>query len=488
VGLREILGAGAVIVISAALIALIWISAERSIREQTDDTRARVEATLNAQVATLAVAARHEMQMVDQTLTLLQANWNANHDNFSLTDWRKKLPGLADVTSDLFIANDKQVITQDTNPAAVGVGLGSAYTTSANGSLESIGGDGPHTRDADLPAGDLGPGAVYRQYPIYLGRRLAEPQGWLVGALYRSRAFTTNFILAGLGEGGIAAIVESQRGAVPVVAGTAALRPTLEIGDSPLFAAMQARPDGGTWTGMTPIDGVERIMAFRRIPDRDLFVLMGEVRAQAMAPADTWAEAVNGLAILASLLIVAIGVAVSWELWHWRSTRRRTRALAQAEASLASVQTDLATTRARAAAGMTQTQAILAGVSEGVAVIDSARNLAAWNPRFAAQSHLAEGTLREGLPLQDLLRAQVLAGRFGAPGDVEAGVARLTALLPEKAGLVAIQANGADGTHLVLRAQAAPDGGMVLILRPAEATTAHAVAEDSTTADPVAIS
>jgi PAS domain-containing protein len=476
VGLREMLAAGAVVIICVALISLIWITAERSVREQTDDTLGRVEAAITAQAATLAVQARHELQMIDQSLNVLETAWNDNPDTFDLAKWQKTMPALTEIADDLFIANDKRVIVQDINPAAVGQGIGSAYATFGNGSLEPIQTSGPGGRDNAMVVGELGSGGVTRQYMMYLVRPLARPPGWIIGASYRSKALTTVFALAGLGQGGLAAMVDTHRGGVQALAGTAALRPKLAIGDTPMFAAMQERPDGGVWIGPTAIDGVQRILAFRRIPGRDLLVVVGVPSDLVMAPAENWAAGVRSLAAMASLLVLAIGGAVLWELWHWRSIRRRRRALTQAEALLTAVQGDLAATRVRAAAGAAQVRAMLGGVSAGVAVIDGEQHLAAWNTRFVALSGLAGDPPSEGMPLEELLRRQALAGWFGAPEDIEAEVARLVPLLRPASGVGEIAGTAPDGTSLVLRSQATPDGGTVLILQAADTATAAVAA------------
>lgn len=485
IGTTEALACTAIAVICAALISLTWINTERAVRDQADDASERVEAAISAQAATLATQAQHELQMIDQSLTILQAAWNNDPATFDLAKWQKTMPVLTQVADDLFIANDRHLIVQDIIPAAVGQRVGSTYARFANGSLDAIRPDGPHGPDNEMLVAELGSGDVVRHYMMYLVRVLATPPGWIIGASYRSTALTAVFASAGLGPGGLAALIDTRRGGIQAVAGTAALQPTLSIDNTPMYAAMLARPDGGVWIGPTPIDGVQRIVAFRRVPGRDLFVLVGVERDQAMAPADTWAAGARTLATIATLLVLAIGAAVLWELWHWRRTRRRQRALVQAQALLQATQTDLAAARLRAAAGAAQVQAILGDLAEGVALIDGEQRLAAWNPSFTALSNLPQEALREGALLDDLLRQQALAGRFGTLEDIEAEITRRIALLRPEAGMGEVVETGPDGTSLVLRAQAMPDGGLVLILQPAGRVPAMAGAEALTDADPV---
>jgi PAS domain-containing protein len=151
---------------------------------------------------------------------------------------------------------------------------------------------------------------------------------------------------------------------------------------------------------------------------------------------------------------------------------------------LTTMQGDLAVTRARAATDAAQVQAMLGGVSDGVAVLDREQHLTGWNPRFAAWSTLADHALREGMLLEELLRQQIQAGRFGPPPqDIEAEVARLVAALRPAPDAGEVAAMAPDGAHLSLRARALPDGGVLLILGPAD--TVPTGAEEGAAADPV---
>jgi hypothetical protein len=62
-----------------------------------------------------------------------------------------------------------------------------------------------------------------------------------------------------------------------------------------------------------------------------------------------------------------------------------------------------------------------------------------------------------------VLRLQAAAGRFGALEDIEAEIARRYAEL-RAAPTVELTQAGSDGAPATLRAQATPDGGLVLNL------------------------
>ena len=466
---QEVLACGAVSVVCAALIALIWINTVRAVRVQADDTRSRAETMVKAEAAILAEEARRELQGIEQSLTILQSAWNTDPEKFDLSTWRSMLPALTGVADDIFVANEKHVIVQDIIPQAVGQGIGSAYANFANGSLEPILAEGDKgRRDTSMLVGELGAAGSERQYVMYLVHALDKPPGWLIGASYKSSALAAVFSSAALGMHGVGALVDMRRGGVQAVVGTAALRPRLSVNNTPMYAAMQARPDGGVWTGPTAIDGVTRILAFRRVPGRDLMVLIGVGVDEAMAPADNWAAGARSVAAVATLVVLVIGGIVIWEVWHLRATIHRRRVVAQAEDLVAALQTERDVARSRADQRAAQVRALLDGASEGIAVIDRELRLAAWNARFTAASGLAAGTLHEGLPLDELLRLQAAAGWSGALDDVEAEVARRVTEL-RSAHTVKMPQTGLDDAPITLRVQAMPDGGLVLILGGAPA-------------------
>jgi len=106
--------------------------------------------------------------------------------------------------------------------------------------------------------------------------------------------------------------------------------------------------------------------------------------------------------------------------------------------------------RASLAGKTAQLEATLAGMTDGIMMVDANLRLLAWNERFPDCTGVPREMLRVGTPLSDMLRAQAEAGEFGAV-DAEAETARRMAL---------IRAGGSTGTMLRLR-----PGGRVLELR-----------------------
>ena len=107
---EAVLTAIAVSIVMAMLTALIWIMTQSAVQDQQTALRDQVERMMTAQAATLAEAARLEILMVDQSLTILQAAANKDPENFKLSEWHNLMPALTSVADDIFIADGARII------------------------------------------------------------------------------------------------------------------------------------------------------------------------------------------------------------------------------------------------------------------------------------------------------------------------------------------------------------------------------------------
>src|SRR5487761_2329446 len=105
---RNLLACGAVVIVCAVSIAMTWIALGDAIRQQETAQRMRAERVVEGQVNILTEAVRQELNTIDQSLTILQAAWNADPNGFDLKSWQSRMPALTDVADDVFIANDKR--------------------------------------------------------------------------------------------------------------------------------------------------------------------------------------------------------------------------------------------------------------------------------------------------------------------------------------------------------------------------------------------
>lgn len=467
---RSLIAAIVIASACAALILMVRAAADNAIREQDAAARSRAETVVEGDVNILTAAVQQELKTIDQSLTILQAAWNADPNHFDLKSWQSRIPALTAVASDIFVANDKRVIVQDIMPQAIGQGIGAAYASFDRGRIKMIAANGHPSADTEAVVSQQADSGIIRYYQMYLIRPLRHPAGWVIGASYHSAAVGKVFAQGQLKARGVVALIDTRQGGVQTVAGPAAFHPRLNISDSPMYHAIQHdSSSAGIWVGPTPIDGVVRIHAFRRVPGRHLLVLVGVDSADWMAPAVAWADGVRMLAWGASCLVIVCGGIALWLLWRLDTNRRRRHALEQAAFQLNAAQSGLHAAELAARTGMVRVQAMLDGSSDGIAVFDSAWHLSAWNPPFGATCGLPPELLHAGLPADELLRHQARAGLFGSVPDIEIEVAQRIAQLHTSADLVAFQQAGPHGQTLAVRGCGTPDGGAMLIVTGAVA-------------------
>src|SRR6202012_3233553 len=131
-------------------------------------------------------------------------------------------------------------------------------------------------------------------------------------------------------------------------------------------------------------------------------------------------------------------------------------------AVLAAANAQLEVARAQADAKAEQIQATLAGMTDGVAMVDAHMCLVEWNALFPEVAGVPPEILRVGLPMEDILRAQIQNGQFGPILDPDAEIARRMARL-RGAPRGFTERRRPDGHTIELRRKALPDGGFVTL-------------------------
>ncbi len=110
----------------------------------------------------------------------------------------------------------------------------------------------------------------------------------------------------------------------------------------------------------------------------------------------------------------------------------------------------------------TKMDAIIAGMPDGLMMLDPELKLVKWNAHFPEFAGVPKDLLRTGLDLSKILRAQAAAGEFGRV-DVDAEVARRMALLRSGGSTGAIERTRPDGSTLELRRSRLSDGGFITL-------------------------
>ena len=232
-------------------------------------------------------------------------------------------------------------------------------------------------------------------------------------------------------------MVSARDGNAWTLAGADQAPTVIGIADTPIFAAMRQSAEG-SWSGASGLDDVDRMYAFATVPDVDLKVVVGVDRAEAMRVAANWET--NALLFTGGITLLILLLALLL-LRAQDATRRRHEALAREQAIL---------------------EATLTGMSDGIMMVDGDLRLMAWNQHFPEFTGVPAEILRVGLPMEEILRAQVAAGEFG-PVDVEAEVARRLSLLRSGAAMGTIERPRPSGRQLEIRRNPLPGGGFVTL-------------------------
>ncbi|MEJ0017067.1 MAG: PAS-domain containing protein [Acetobacteraceae bacterium] len=449
----QITGLVLILAATVALVTLTWLGTLSAVRVQHAEAEARVEADVMNQAMVFEQQVQVDLLEVDQTLRLLAHAWEADPAHFRLYPWRSHLVLLNEISPDVFIADERGTVRDGTIPDAVGNDIaGRDYFRAL---AERIFDDGKMY----ISQTTMGP--LVRQWHMNLARPLHDRNGVFAGVIVaglRINAVGNFYRMASIGTHGLIAVVGLEQGRVRVAVGPHAVDPGTSIADTPMFEALAASP-AATWIGRSALDGVERVHAFRHISGRDLAVVVAVDRAEALRDTRTWAIGAYVFATSITALLVSLAAILIYAL---RATRRREAALSHDRAVLASANSELALAKARADEKTMQLEATLASMSDGLAVIDGNMRLVEWNPRFPEIASIPAAILRVGLPMEELLRAQALAGVFG-PVDIEAEVARRVAALRAGNFAETSERTRPDGRVVELRRNRLPDGGFVTL-------------------------
>ena len=423
------------------LVALSWIGARDAVRVHRAETLARVQAELANQALALEEQLRQQFLAVDQTLRLLEASWEADPTRFDLEAWRRQAVMLSDISLMIFLADEHGRVRASTRSNVVGANVSDRDYFRHEAAARHD--------EGRMFVGSVTQGHVTKLWQINMARRLDRPDGSFAGLIavsYDLSALTEAYRRLDLGRDGLAMVVTRSGGRILAATRPAGSDPGGSIAGSPLFAALTAQPDG-RWIGPSAPDGVTRIHAFRAVPGRDLEIVVGLDKEQAMRPAAAWDRSAWGFATGTSILVL---VAAALALRAESVGRRRQETLARERAALAEKTAFL--------------EATFASMSDGVMILDADLRIIEWNEKASAFTGVPREMLRAGVSMEELVRTQAKAGEFG-PVDVEAEVARRMALLRSEAAAGTIERSRPGGRFLELRRSSIAGGGFVTLYR-----------------------
>jgi signal transduction histidine kinase/CheY-like chemotaxis protein len=451
---KQLLGAAGIIVATACLIGLTWIGTLREIRGERQENEARLEATLDNQALGFSEQINRQILVLDETLRILAQAYHGDPRNFDLADWRDHLVALNGLSHDVTIAGENGVIRQSSRPGDIGQNVADEdYFQKLSRSPDPANGPfiGPATFDP-----------IERQWHMNVARAIYRSDGSFAGVInvhYRTVSITEILTRAELGPGSFEAVIGLADARLRAAAGPATFSPDTTLRGTPVFAAIEHR-DRGIWIGPSPIDGVPRIHAFRRLPDRGLAVIVAMNLDAAVRPATVWRRQADLFAGCISLLLAGMALLL---LQIKRQARLREAVLAHDKTVLASANAQLETARSVAIGKAQQLGATLSGMTDGVCMFDADMRLVEWNERYPEVAGVPAEILRVGLPLEDVLRAQIAGGQLGVVDDPDAEITRRLAQL--RSGRHAtVQRQRPDGHTVELRRKHLPDGGFVTLI------------------------
>ncbi len=444
---------GLIIIATVLTLCLVWLATTIVLRDHLSQNNTEVRAALGRNALLVEEQLNRQFLVSDQTLRILEAGWQANPAGFNLESLSGQLVAMQDKALQIFITNASGTVTQSTRPEIIGTDV----STRDYFRHEQL-----------LPADNnrmfINPpvrGLVTKLWQLNLVRRLDFPDGRFGGVVslaLPTAALNSFYDTVDLGRGGLVGLVSLADGSLLSQHGAGVPQEFHSLSDTALLKAIRTRKEA-IWTGPTPSDGVVRIHAFIPVPDRDLSVLVGIDQSDALQPYEIWRTQALLVTALAVLFVLACSALL---LQASRASFTREGALAQDRMVLRVANTALEEARAEAQGRAQRMQAVLAGMTDGIMMLDAQLRLLEWNDHFAAFTGVPPEILRVGLPMREILLAQARLGEFGDVA-VEAEVDRRMMLLERTSYVGTVERVRPNGRILEIRRNLLPGGGYVTL-------------------------
>jgi signal transduction histidine kinase/response regulator of citrate/malate metabolism len=435
----------AIVLAAVSLIALIWLGAMIALRANRAEVEAHAAAEVANEALMFAERMNEQLAAIDQTLHVLERDWEANPEGFNLPAWRQRALVLSNASLQVFITDAAGVIRQATDTALIGQSVGDRSFFHNRAGLPSDDGQMYISPAAPKPGGE--------GWALNIARRLDLPDGSFAGvisATYDMAALVRYYGEPALGTHGLVELV-GEADQILLATDVDGMAPGESIAGTAMWDAIARTPDG-RWIGPSAPDGVQRVHAFHQLPERRLDLVVGVPLSTALAPATVWERQALVFVGLTTVLVMVVAGALLVEA---RAARQRVAVLAGERAMLAAAKAD-------ADAKSQRLEVTLAGMSDGVMMMDAALKLVEWNDRFPDMIGLPAEMLFRGMSLMSVLRAQAEAGEFGQV-DVEAEVVRRIAAIRSGGDSAATERPRPDGRTMSVRRRRLADGSFVTI-------------------------
>lgn len=155
-------------------------------------------------------------------------------------------------------------------------------------------------------------GRASGKWSIQMTRRINKPDGSFGGVVVVSLDpfyFTSLYSDVNLGANGVISLVGSD-GVVRARQSGSSVDVGQSVADSKLFK-QAARSPQGTYEAVSAVDGIERVYAYRKLPDFPLLVLIGVDKKEALAEFRDRASMYKGFGLLVAMAVLLFSLALT---------------------------------------------------------------------------------------------------------------------------------------------------------------------------------
>ena len=435
------------------VLGLIWLGLATNLRDHRAQNDTEVHAALSRNALLVEEQLNRQFLVSDQTLRILEAGWQADPDGFRLDALHGQLVAMQDKALQIFITDAKGIVTQSTRPEILGTDVSTRDYFRHEQRL---------ARDDDrLFINPPVRGMVTRQWQLNLVRRLDYGDGRFGGVVslaLPTAALDSFYTTVDLGAHGMVGLVSLEDGSLLSQPGPGLAQQFDSLIGTALLERIRGQHED-IWTGPTPSDGAMRIHAFIPVKDRDVSVIVGIGQADAQHPYEIWRLQALLVTAWAALFVIACSALL---LQATHAAFAREGALSQDRLVLQAANTALEEARAEAQERALRMRAVLAGMTDGIMMLDSRLRLLEWNAHFSEYTGVPEEILHVGLPMREILLSQARQGEFGNVAP-EAEVERRLALLDGKQPAGTTERVRPNGRVLEIRRNRLPSGGFVTL-------------------------
>ena len=402
----------------ALCVALIWASiaihlhekSAESLRQATSDTQNYAHAFEQNIVRTL--------DAIDQTLLFVRELYARDPAHFDLTTWARNRQFVRGLTFQISVIDrDGILIQSNLGRVAAPVDLS----------------DRPHVRAQRDSSDDqlfISPplvGRVSGKVSLNASRKILDAEGRYAGTVVVSidpYDITRFYETLDIGDGVVLLVGDDGivRARAPTIANTLG-----RMLDAAAKARLVGGPVSGSFVSKSPVDGVVRLLSFRRVTDYPLTVAVGLALDEVYAGYERERVEYFGVGACLTLLVLAVGAVL---------VRQRARL----------VRSQMALT------------ATLENISQGILMKDADGRVPVINHRAAELLGLPRALLRRQPMFRDIVNWQMQTGEFGPVEQMDPTFRRFVEHGEMDGTAKVYERVRPNGTVLEIRTQLLPDG------------------------------